>query len=114
MPDDALLGRTERAVADLLAAGQPVTFTAVAAHVRVSRATLYRHPDLRAVVDDHRSRLTVTALAAEIRQLRTALEAVAAKTRRQEERSADSNGAPPPTGPDTSAIVPRPHPSQIS
>lgn len=86
MVDDTLLGRTERAVADLLTAGQPVTFTAVAAHAHISRATLYRHAQLRALVDDHRTQPTASALAVEVRQLRTILEAVAAKTRRQEER----------------------------
>jgi hypothetical protein len=86
MPDDTLLGRTERAAADLKAAGKPVTFTAVAAHSGIGRATLYRHPELRAVIDDQRTRPTASALAIEVRQLRTALEAVAAKTRRQEER----------------------------
>jgi hypothetical protein len=86
MTDDELLARTEVAVADLQAVGEPVTFTAVAAATGISRATLYRHPDLRAVVDGHRTRPTASALAVELRQLRIALEAVAAKTRRQEER----------------------------
>ena len=86
MTGEELLARTEAAVADLQAAGKPVTFTAVAAATGVSRATLYRHPDLRAVVDGHRTRPTASALAVEVHQLRTALEAVAAKTRRQEER----------------------------
>jgi hypothetical protein len=86
MTGEELLARTEAAVADLLSAGKPVTFTAVAAIIGVSRATLYRHADLRTVVDGHRTRPTASALAVEVRQLRTALEAVAAKTRRQEER----------------------------
>jgi len=86
MTGDELLARTEAAVADLRSAGKPVTFTAVAAATGVSRATLYRHPDLRTVVERHRTPPTASALAAEVRQLRTALEAVAARTRRQEER----------------------------
>jgi len=86
MTDDTLLGRTERAAADLQTAGKPITFTAVATHSGISRATLYRHPELRGVIDEHRTRPTASALAVEIRQLRTALEAVAAKTRHQEER----------------------------
>jgi Family of unknown function (DUF6262) len=89
MTSDELLARTKAAVADLLSAGKPVTFTAVAAATGISRATLYRHADLRIVVDRHRTRPTASAasaLAVEVRQLRTALEAVAARTRRQEER----------------------------
>jgi len=86
MTDDELPARTEAAVADLQAAGKPVTFTAVAAATGVSRATLYRHADLRTVVDGHRTPPTASALAVEVRQLRIALEAVAARTRRQEER----------------------------
>jgi signal transduction protein with GAF and PtsI domain len=86
MTDQPRHDRIQRAVADLAAAGRPVTFTAVATATGVSRATLYRHPELRAAVEDHRTRPTASALAAEIRQLRTALEAVAAKTRRHEER----------------------------
>jgi hypothetical protein len=86
MTSGELLTRTEAAVADLTTADKPVTFTAVAAATGVSRATLYRRPELRAVVDRHRTRPTATALAVEVRQLRTALEAVAATTRRQEER----------------------------
>ena len=40
----------------LAAAGQPVTFRAVAARAGIGRATLYRRPDLRAVVEEHRTR----------------------------------------------------------
>ena len=86
MTDDTLLGRTERAAADLQTAGKPITFTAVATHSGISRATLYRHPELRGVIDEHRTRPTASALAVEIRQLRTALEAMAAKTQRHEKR----------------------------
>jgi hypothetical protein len=86
MTGNQLLARTEAAVADLQAAGKPVTFTAVAAATGASRATLYRHADLRTVVDRHRTHPTASALAIELRQLHTALEAVATRTRRQEER----------------------------
>ena len=81
--------RIEAACAELAAAGQPVTFTQVAARAHVSRATLYRRPDLRAVIDDHRARghraSTLTGLSRQIGQLRHSLEAVAAKVRRHEE-----------------------------
>ena len=46
--------RAEQACADLAAAGQPVTFTAVAARAGIGRATLYRDPALRALIDGRR------------------------------------------------------------
>ena len=79
----------EDACAALLAAGRPVTFDDVAAHARLGRATLYRNPDLRAIVDEHRARgqeaNTLTGMSIEIAHLRTALQEIAAKVRRHEE-----------------------------
>jgi hypothetical protein len=87
---DSSLDRAERACAELAQAGQPVTFTAVAARTGLARATLYRNPHIRAVIDEHRARQadgrTLSGLAAEISYLRTALEAVAGNVRRHEER----------------------------
>jgi len=84
------LDRVERACADLARAGQPVTFTAIAASTGLGRATLYRNPQIRAVIDEHRTRQaearTLSGLAAEITHLRTALDAVAGNVRRHEER----------------------------
>jgi len=84
------LVRVERACAQLLQAGQQVTFIAVADLAGVGRATLYRDPQLRAVIDEHRARQadarTLTGLAHEIAHLRTALEAVAYNVRRHEEQ----------------------------
>ncbi len=83
------LARVEAACASLAAAGQPVTFTSVAARSQVSRTTLYRRADLRAVIDEHRARgrdaTTLSGLAVQIDQLRRSLEAVAAKVRHHEE-----------------------------
>lgn len=80
----------EHACAALAAAGEPITFTAVADHTGLSRATLYRNQQLRAVIDEHRARhgeaRTLSGLSAEIAHLRTALEAVAATVKRQDER----------------------------
>ena len=82
--------RAEQACAELAAAGQPITFTAVAEHAGIGRATLYRDPALRALVNGHRhnaaSAGTLTGLAADIAALRTAVEAVAARVRRHEEQ----------------------------
>ncbi len=84
------LARVEAACTELAAAGQPVTFGQVAALARISRTTLYRRHDLRAVVEQHRARgqdaSTLTGLAVQIDQLRHGLEAVAAKARRHEEQ----------------------------
>jgi AcrR family transcriptional regulator len=83
------LTRVETACADLAAAGQPVTFAEVAARAQISRTTLYRRPDLRAVIEEHRTRgqdaSTLTGLSVQIDQLRRSLEAVAARVRHHEE-----------------------------
>ena len=81
--------RVEAACAELAAAGQPVTFGQAAARAGISRTTLYRRADLRAVVEEHRTRghdaSTLTGLTVQIDQLRRSLEALAAKVRRHEE-----------------------------
>jgi len=83
------LDRAERACAELAQAGQPVTFTAVAARVTVLGHPLPQPADPR----HHRRapgppsrRRTLSGLAAEISHLRTALEAVAGNVRQNEER----------------------------
>ena len=82
--------RVEDACAALLAAGQPVAFHEVATRAGIGRATLYRNPDLRAVIEEHRARgreaRTLTGLATEIEHLRIALHALAVKVRRHEEQ----------------------------
>jgi len=84
------LTRVEAACAGLAAAGRPVTFGEVAARAQISRTTLYRRADLRAVVEEHRARgqdaSTLTGLAVQIDQLRRSLEAVAARVRHHEEK----------------------------
>lgn len=81
--------RVEAACAQLADAGAAITFTAVAAHVGIAKATLYRRPELRAIVEeqriDSREAHTLSGLVVEIDQLRQGLEAVAAKVRRHEE-----------------------------
>lgn len=90
MSDQPPLARVERACSDLAAAGQPITFAAVAERANLGRTTLYRNPDLRAVVDEHRARAadarSLTGLATEIAHLRTALQAVAERVKSHEER----------------------------
>ena len=49
-----LVIRVEAACAQLVEAGQTVTFTAVAARAGIAKATLYRRPELRAIVEGRR------------------------------------------------------------
>jgi hypothetical protein len=84
------LNLVETACADLAAAGDPVTFTTIADRTGISRTTLYRNPQLRAIIEEHRQHSrdprTLSGLGAEIAHLRTALQAVADRVRQHEER----------------------------
>ena len=84
------LEAVEAACTHLAETSDQITFTAVAEHTGISRTTLYRNPQLRTVIDDHRSRNhdrhTLTGLAAEIAHLRNGIEALADRVRDQEER----------------------------
>jgi hypothetical protein len=86
---DERLARVEQACSELVAAGEQVSFDAVAAKTGVGRATLYRRGELHAVVSEHRRRgaeaLTLTGLAVQLDQLRQSVEAMAAKLRHHEE-----------------------------
>ena len=79
----------EDACAAIILAGQPVTFDEVAARTGLGRATLYRNPDLRTIIEEHRARgkesHTLTGLTTEIAHLRVALDAIATTVRRHEE-----------------------------
>ncbi|MGH9294812.1 MAG: hypothetical protein ACRD0B_05725 [Acidimicrobiales bacterium] len=90
MPADDDVVAVERACIALAAAGRRVTFNAVAAQTTISRTTLYRRSDLRALVDEHRAKgrdaTTLTGVTVQIDQLRHSLEAVAGNVRRYEER----------------------------
>ncbi len=89
MTPDQRLQRVQDACTELLTQGLPITFDQIAARTGLGRATLYRHPLLRATVEEHRNRgreaLTFTDLANEIAHLRTALDAIATNVRRHEE-----------------------------
>jgi alkylated DNA nucleotide flippase Atl1 len=86
---DEEIARVEGACAQLAAEGRVVTFAEIAALAGISRTTLYRRPELRAVVEDHRVRNrdanTLSGLTVQIDQLRQSLEALGAKVRRHEE-----------------------------
>jgi hypothetical protein len=88
--DPATLRRVEQACGKLLRDGSAVTFTTVASASGLSRTTLYRDQNLRAVVEDHRSRShdprTLSGLTTEVAHLRTAVEALAERVRQHEEQ----------------------------
>jgi len=79
----------EDACAAIILAGQPVTFDDVAARTGLGRATPYRNPDLRRIIEEHRAHgreaHTLSGLTTEIAHLRIALDAIAATVRRHEE-----------------------------
>jgi hypothetical protein len=81
--------RIEDACAAIILAGTPVTFDEVATRTSLGRATLYRNPDLRRIIEEHRARgkeaHTLSGLTTEIAHLRTALDAIATTVRRHEE-----------------------------
>jgi hypothetical protein len=84
------LTNVEVACHELAGNDDPITFTAVAERTGISRTTLYRNPELRALIEEHRQRSndprTLTSLTTEIAHLRTGLEALADRVRQQEER----------------------------
>lgn len=84
-----LVVRVESACAQLGDAGETVTFTAVASRAGIAKATLYRHPELRAIVEERRigdrEAHTLSGIVVELDHLRQGLEAIAAKVRHQEE-----------------------------
>lgn len=84
------LDLVEAACVELVNNKTPITFIAIAEHTGISRTTLYRNPQLRAVIEEHRHHShdprTLTGLATEISHLRTGLEAIADRIRQQEER----------------------------
>jgi hypothetical protein len=79
----------EDACAAIILAGQPVTFDEVAARAGLGRATLYRNPDLRTIIEEHRAHgkesHTLSGLTTEIAHLRIALDGIATTVRRHEE-----------------------------
>src|SRR5260370_36254389 len=89
------------ACARIAGTGTPVTFTAVAGQTGISRTTLYRRHDLRQLIEQHSepggSQLSLDRMAAEIDQLRHALEATAASVRRHEEQIRSLNRTMRPT-----------------
>lgn len=75
---------------DLVRHGHPVTFTAVAKATGLSRSTLYRDTDLRAIVEHHKHAKTtetpMTVITEEITTLRAAVNTLAEQIRSHEEQ----------------------------
>jgi hypothetical protein len=80
----------EQALTDLHHAGARVSIAAIATHTGIARATLYRHPELIALINEHRAHtgtdLTLTGLHTDIVHLRNGIEALAERVRHHEER----------------------------
>jgi hypothetical protein len=90
-PPSDNLAKVEEACTTLRSRRQSITFTAIAQITGISRTTLYRNPVIRAVIEEHHAQniddpRTITGLTSEIDHLRTAVQALAARIRNQEER----------------------------
>ena len=68
--------------------GKAVTFTAIAQATGLSRSTLYRNNELRAVIEHHKHKTdgSMTAITDEIATLRTAVSTLAERVRNHEEQ----------------------------
>jgi Family of unknown function (DUF6262) len=82
--------QAEQACAEHAAHGKPVTFAGIARSTGIPRVSLYRNPELRAVIDEHRARqsqaATLTGLAEQLAAQQLALHALADKVRKHEEQ----------------------------
>lgn len=74
------LNQIERACANLARDGHPITIAAVAKSAGISRSTIYRNPELRAIIEHHRHTSPdspITALTDELATLREAVQTLA-------------------------------------
>lgn len=86
-PASPRINEVERACADLTRDRLPITFVALAESTGIARSTLYRNPDLRAVIEHHRRTqpdATITAITDELATLRTAVQTLADTVRNHE------------------------------
>ena len=90
MTSPSTIGRAEQACSQLAATASPSPSPPSQPRTGIGRATLYRDPALRALIDDHRHHTaaanTLTGLTDDIHTLRTALDAIAARVRHHEEQ----------------------------
>jgi hypothetical protein len=87
-PNSHKVNTVERACTDLVQAGEAVTFTAIATVTGLSRSTLYRNTELRAVIEHHKHSTdgAMTAITDEIATLRAAVSTLAERVRNHEEQ----------------------------
>ena len=81
------LNQIERACTDLARDGRTITVVAVAEHAGISRSTIYRNPDFRAIMEHHRQGApdgTVTAITDELATLRATVQALADTVRQHD------------------------------
>lgn len=87
MTSTTTLNQIERACAELARNGHPITIAAVAERAGISRSTIYRNPELRAVIDHHREATSdgsITAITDELATLRQAVQTLADTVRRHD------------------------------
>lgn len=83
------LNQIECACADLMRDGEPITFAAIAKRTGTARSTLYRNPELRAVIEHHRQAAsdgTMTAITDELATLRATVQTLADTVRHHDEQ----------------------------
>lgn len=81
------LNQIERACAELARDGHSITIAAVAEHAGISRSTIYRNPELRAVIEHHRQTApdgSITAITDELATLRQAIQTLANTVRQHD------------------------------
>lgn len=81
------LTQIERACADLAHDRHTITIAAVAEHAGISRSTIYRNPELRAVIEHHRQTVpdgSITAISDELATLRATVQTLADTVRRHD------------------------------
>jgi len=81
------LNQIERACAGLARDKHPITIAAVADRVDISRSTIYRNPELRAIIEHHRQATPdsgITAITDELATLRRAVQTLADTVRRHD------------------------------
>lgn len=77
---NTMLNQIERVCTDLARDGHPITVTAVADRASIARSTIYRNPELRAIIEHHRQTTpddTITAISDELATLRVTIQVLA-------------------------------------
>lgn len=81
------LNQIERSCADLARNGRAITIAAVAERARISRSTIYRNPELRAIIEHHQHAApdgSIIAITDELATLRQAVQTLADTVRQHD------------------------------